>query len=568
MFKAVQNENSEEENESLIIKHAEEMVNLQLELDILKMIIKEERSSCREMDERAMCLSRDLQLANEKLLLISQQCEEAKCELKEAKSVTEALESQQILSINEMEDLRNTNSHYLQLLSKLELEIIALKEQLAIKELHNHSLSTHIESDDSPLQAKLKRMQNSLEKAKRLNNWYQSDRDYQVSNEEEMDEVCRQAEAETAEVIVCMQEELAILQQQVQDSHLKEIEMKKTTTILETELKELKEKLYLITEDNKSLNQELAEKDGELKTMSEEWELLTCEFEEVLADGHEALINASDQLEHISSSFPQRRIWISEQVGMMIRTISEKELLIEELRRCLEDAHNKKSDVECMLKSLRGAALAITEAHQQEWSEKEKEILWLTSELTMKTSMIAKLEDKLKLAEDRIGKASVCATVAFVIVNRLSEMNLSYLDALNHKDFQLSESAEMNLRKDALVNDQVAMIEEAEKHIESLREELAVTEGNCAKLLEKLSEEQERSCAMEQKIKAIQENDILVTREKLAELKSGVSTLQSCMSTYVENCGSPARNDSQEVSTSFDGNGEGRVSFLPSGIQP
>ncbi|XP_023879431.2 kinesin-like protein KIN-12D [Quercus suber] len=559
VFKAVQNENSEEENESLIIKHAEEMVNLQLELDILKMIIKEERSSCREMDERAMCLSRDLQLANEKLLLISQQCEEAKCELKEAKSVTEALESQQILSINEMEDLRNTNTYYLQLLSKLELEIIALKEQLAIKELHNHSPSTHIESDDSPLQAKLKRMQHSLEKAKRLNNWYQSDRDYQVSNEEEMDEVRRQAEAETAEVIVCMQEELAILQQQVQDSHLKEIEMKKTTTILETELKELKEKLYLITEDNKSLNQELAEKDGELKTMSEEWELLTCEFEEVLADGHEALINASDQLEHISSSFPQRRIWISEQVGMMIRTISEKELLIEELRRCLEDAHNKKSDVECMLKSLRGAALAITEAHQQEWSEKEKEILWLTSELTTKTSMIAKLEDKLKLAEDRNGKASVCATVAFVIVNRLSEMNLSYLDALNHKDFQLSESAEMNLRKDALVNDQVAMIEEAEKCIESLREELAVSEGNCAKLLEKLSEEQEHSCAMEQKIKAIQENDILMTREKLAELKSGVSTLQSCMSTYVENCGSPARNDSQEVSTSFDGNGEGRT---------
>ncbi|KAM3695150.1 hypothetical protein ACJW31_07G109700 [Castanea mollissima] len=559
VFKAFQNENSEEENESLIIKHAEEMVNLQLELDILKMIIKEERSSCREMDERAMCLSRDLQLANEKLLLISQQCEEAKCELKEAKSVTEALESQQILSINEMEDLRNTNSHYLQLLSKLELEIIALKEQLAIKELHNHSTSTHIESDDSPLQAKLKRMQNSLEKAKRLNNWYQSDRDYQVSNEEEMDEVRRQAEAETAEVIVCMQEELAILQQQVQDSHLKEIEMKNTTTILETELKEFKEKLYLITEENKSLNQELAEKEGELKTMSEEWELLTCEFEEVLADGHEALINASDQLEHISSSFPQRRIWISEQVGMMIRTISEKELLIEELRRCLEDADNKKSDVECMLKSLRGAALAITEAHQQEWSEKEKEILWLTSELTTKTSMIAKLEDKLKLAEDRIGKASVCATVAFVIVNRLSEMNLSYLDALNHKDIQLSESAEMNLRKDALVNDQVAMTEEAEKHIESLREELAVSEGNCAKLLEKLSEEQERSCDMEQQIKAIQENDILMTREKLAELKSGVSTLQSCMSMYVENCGSPARNDSQEASTSFDGNGEGRT---------
>jgi kinesin family protein 15 len=568
MLKAVQNENLEEKHESLIIKHAEEMVNLQLELDILKIIIKEERSSCHEMEERALCLNRDLQLANEKLSLISQQCEEAKCELKEAKSVTEALESQQILSINEMEDLRNTSSHYLQLLSKQELEIMALKEQLAIKELRNHSHSIRTESGDSPLQAKLKRMQNSLEKAKRLNNRYQSDHDYQVSNEEEMDEVRRQVEAETAEVIVCMQEELAILQQQVQDSYLKEMEMKKTTTILETELKEVKERLCLITEDNKSLNQELEEKDGELRTLSEEWELLTCEFEEVLADGHEALINASDQLELISSSFPQRRIWISEQVGMMVRTISEKELLIDELRRCLEDANNKKSDVECMLKSLRGAALAITEAHQQECSEKEKEILQLTSELTTKTSMIAKLEDRLKLGEDRIGKASVCATVAFVIVNRLSEMNLSYLDALKHKDFQLSESAEMNLRKDALVNDEAAMIEESEKQIESLREELAESKGSCAKLREKLSEVQERSCAMEQKLKVIQENDILMTREKLAELKSGVSTLKSCMSTYVEHCGSPARNDSQDVCTSFTGDDEGRVSFLLSGRQP
>jgi kinesin family protein 15 len=149
-----------------------------------------------------------------------------------------------------------------------------------------------------------------------------------------------------------------------------------------------------------------------------------------------------------------------------------------------------------------------------------------------------------------------------VIVNRLSEINLSYVDALKHNDFQLSQSAEMNLRKDAILNDQAGKIEESEKQIWSLRGEVEELEGSFTKLREQLSEEQKRSCAMEQKLKAFEENEILMTREKLAELKSGVSTLRSCMSTYVEHCGSPARDDSQEF---CNGDGEGRVSFLPFG---
>ncbi|KAM1790648.1 hypothetical protein ACFX12_034691 [Malus domestica] len=69
-------------------------------------------------------------------------------------------------------------------------------------------------------------MLDSLENAKRLNTSL-SDRAFQVSNEEEMDEVHKQVEIETAEVIVCMQEELGMLQQQVQNGHLKELEMNK-----------------------------------------------------------------------------------------------------------------------------------------------------------------------------------------------------------------------------------------------------------------------------------------------------------------------------------------------------
>ncbi|KAF2305831.1 hypothetical protein GH714_008280 [Hevea brasiliensis] len=409
-----------------VMKHAEEVLDLQLQLDILKIILEEERSIRGEVEERTACLSRELELANEKLLFVSKQHGEATHELKEAKLVVEALESQQILTINEMEDLRKSNSHYLELLHEKEFEIMELKEQLSRQDLRD----------------------------------YPSDR-----LDEEMDEVRRQAEAETVEVIVCMQEELSILQQQVHNCHLKEIETNKVVMLLENELKELKGELNLLTKDNKELHGKLESKDGELRTLSDEWELLACEIAEIVADGLEALTDASDQLKHISTTFPHKKIWISEQVGRLIRIISEKEFLIEELSKCLEDANNKRSDAECMLKSLRGAVLVINEAHLQECNEKEKENFLLKSLLKEKTTTIAELEDKVKLAELHATKSSVCATAAFVIVNRFSELNVNNLNKLKCKNLQPCDSAEINQRKDALVKDQAASINEAEEKV-------------------------------------------------------------------------------------------------------
>ena len=111
----------------------------------------------------------------------------------------------------------------MELMGKQEHEIMTLKNQLASKEFRDNLLSNNPEFENkSPLQVKLRRMHDCLEKAKQLNMSYQSDHAFQISNEEERDEIRRQAEAETVEVIVCMQEELAQLQHQVNDSHLKE----------------------------------------------------------------------------------------------------------------------------------------------------------------------------------------------------------------------------------------------------------------------------------------------------------------------------------------------------------
>lgn len=321
----------EEMDATQMMKHAEEIMDLQLELDIPKIILKEERASHAELEERQKCFDGDLQLAKDQLLLMSKQYEDTCNELNEAKFVIEALESQQILSINEMEDLQRNNSHDAKRMREQELEIDALKEQLSSKELRNLPSSNHCSSKGLNLEAKFRRMHDSLDKAKQLNMWYQSERDFHVSNEAEMDQVRRQAEAETAEVIVCMQEELATLEQQVQDCYLKEMETKNNMKLSEIDLKELQEKLNQTTESNRWLLHKLEEKDEELRTLSEEWDLLGSEVEEVLTHGHETLIDASDQLELISSSFPQKRMWVSKQFGRLIRIISEKEILIEEL---------------------------------------------------------------------------------------------------------------------------------------------------------------------------------------------------------------------------------------------
>lgn len=542
-------------HEPQMLIQTDDILDLHLELDIIKIILKEERTLRGKLEEQTTCLNHDFLMAKDKLLLTSKQLEDANNELKDTKSVIEALESQQILSIKEIEELRNKNRHYLELVRKQECEMMAMKNQLVSKELRESSLLNHSENDnESPLQVKLRRMHDSLEKAKQLNMLYQSDRAFHISNEEEMDEVRRQAEAETAEAIVYMQEELALLQHQVNDSHLKEIEMKESILHLETELKEVQEKLLSIVDDNKSLSEELWHKDKELKSLAEEWVLLTSEIEEILADGCEALVDASDELGHISNSFPQKRIWISEQVGMIVRKISEKELLIDELRRYLEDASNKRSDMECMLKSLRSATLVITEAHQKERTELEKEIVLLTSQLTEKTSTVTQMKEQLIMAEDHIKKASNCATVAFVVVNRFSELNVGYLDDLKQKDILLGELAEANDRKDALLIDQSISLEQAERQIAELQEK-------CNKLWQKLSEEQEHSCDLEQKLEDIEKNAISKTREQLLTLQDGVSSIRSCMASFADHSESLYNRNLLDVCTSYhDDSCEPRVS--------
>ena len=54
----------------------------------------------------------------------------------------------------------------------------------------------------------MSKMQELLEKARRKNKLYKTEQECNAMNEEEMDEVRKQVEAETAEIIVCLQENI------------------------------------------------------------------------------------------------------------------------------------------------------------------------------------------------------------------------------------------------------------------------------------------------------------------------------------------------------------------------
>ncbi|KAF3333862.1 Phragmoplast orienting kinesin 2 [Carex littledalei] len=283
----------------------EQVLNLQLELDIHKAILEEEKSAHLETGVKTI---------------------ELETELSNAKSVIESLESQIIVLIKELEEVRERN-----LSKKTEPRRLSLK---------------HLEKEESPLNIKLKKMQASIEMARSIKHVPES------SLDKERDEVRKQAEAATAEVIVCLQEELVATQERVEELEAEQVELHAQLDALQREKKE----------------------------SQREWEVLAHEIASVLSDGSAALEAASDEFQTISGGFWQKD-WVGSQLGNLARGICERDGLIEELNNCLEDAQRVSCDLEWKLRSLRGATLAITEAHQHENREKEIEIGMLEEEI-------------------------------------------------------------------------------------------------------------------------------------------------------------------------------------------
>ncbi|XP_020592078.1 kinesin-like protein KIN-12F [Phalaenopsis equestris] len=527
-------------------KHAEEVLYLEQELDRLKAIIAVEKSSRVEAEERAILSETKLSITNGKLMLIIKRCDATVDKLKDTRSVIEALESQQMLSINELEELRENNNRLADTVKIQEQQISTMKKQLALrvdvgnrKSIIAHEIlrEYYFESEcSSPFQDKLKRVQASLEKAWNLNIRYQSDQASHSSSEREMDEVRRQVEAETAEVIVCLQEELTIVNHIVDECNKNELVAKQRLMDLEKEKKEQDDKVYLLTLENIKLAKLTEEKEQNASSIIEHWEKLAIDISNLLENGKTQLENATHEAASISN-ICSHKSWIGEQFEKIIIGISNRDSLIEELQKNLEDACYVRHDIESKLMALRGAILAFTEAQQQENSEKESRILHLTSLLAEKTSIISELEDKVEEAVRKVRNVEICAAIFFIIGKKLYEINKIHLQALDEANLQLRESERVITQKEDIMQGHASLLSIEGKRCQDQRANVEQNYQQANSLEHWKHDYLDTSSKNEEENIATSDSScgLVEAKMKLREFQMQMSTLKSCMHEYADN---------------------------------
>ncbi|KAI3809823.1 hypothetical protein L1987_19423 [Smallanthus sonchifolius] len=250
-----------------------------------------------------------------------------------------------------------------------------------------------------------------------------------------------------------------------------QLELEFLKIILEEERlihKETEEKFSLITKTyekgilkEKETQKELAllrgkyeEKDRNFNGLSEEFDFLTNKIEEVLTLGHNALDDASNFIGH------GKQTQVCENLQIIARKICEKELRIDELNTCLEDAKIRGNEMESMLRSLRGAILVMSEAHQKDCIKKDEEIDNLLSELNEKNSIIILMEEQRKLYEVELMDAKINAAKQVVesccYLDKFVEVqhNIKQADSMINKLVTGNEAMKMEIsHQNQVIND-------------------------------------------------------------------------------------------------------------------
>ncbi|KAI4335052.1 hypothetical protein L6164_013735 [Bauhinia variegata] len=250
-------------------------------------------------------------------------------------------------------------------------------------------------NDQRELEAKLEKLSKDLEEVKLLNNQYQEKWTLQLSQNLQTESVCEEVEMETTRTILHLQEEIAGLQS------------------------ELEGRLGSITQENTDLRNMVAEKEEEIRTLHLDWERAIRELTTFLLDGSRSLKDARSQVESITCSFPQVNAWISEHVGMTVKSYIEKEETIQQLQSSLEDAQKTVLEMESKLSSLKEATIALSAFQQLGNDNSSEEVDQLRMLLNEKINMVRMLESEIKDKNNQLSKADKRADAAFVAVKWL-----------------------------------------------------------------------------------------------------------------------------------------------------
>lgn len=387
-------------------------------------------ASCKEVRDKLLQIQKDHTDA------IIFQPNDVQKELLDAKYLVEAMESQQIHLIEELDNLRQENKRYWKLLEskyhddtrhviQLETHCKLPESDMKKEELDNQNVDQKIECGvtKSVLQANLERMHVEPAEARILNRKYQDDQVSQLSLNQKLEQAHEEVEVETAKTILYLQGELCALQQEVDSKNASESSAVRHSLLLRTENQELQERLCVMSQENSKLTSAITAREDEINALAEEWEKATFDLTSFLLDGCQSLEDASEQIGSIVSLFSQRKIRIGEQVERAVKVFIEKEQTIVYLQKRLEEAQKLGMEMELKLNSLKGATLAISEVQQQEKYENFKEVNQLKTMLSEKMFTICDLEKRLENKEHQITEAEKRANATLIALKWLYEMS-------------------------------------------------------------------------------------------------------------------------------------------------
>ncbi|XP_020592099.1 kinesin-like protein KIN-12F [Phalaenopsis equestris] len=187
--------------------------------------------------------------------------------------------------------------------------------------------------------------------------------------------------------------------------------------------------------------------------------------------------------------------------------------------------------------TLRGAILAITEAQQQENSDKESRILHLTSLLAEKTSIISELEDKVEDAVRKVSNVEICAAIFFIIVKKLYKINNVHLQTLDEANLQLRESESVIPQKEDIMQGHASLLsiegkgcQDQRAHVEQNYQQTNSLEHWKHDYLDTSSKNKEENITTPDSSCGFVE-----VKMKLREIQMQMSALKSCMHEYADN---------------------------------
>lgn len=424
------------------MRHAEEVMQLQLELESLEAVLDEERAHKKDLEEKLgqfgmagarqsqerpgseleitqasldeeKCLRREVEEKVAKLTQQLQEAEEMISKLKAAgevrettyfdavsrlqlyspdqksarlseqldheKALMEALENQHLFSIQEFEALQAEHTKVLEKLKRREererilrkkidrLEHELMKEQ-EIRELEQEY--AHLEEVDEAgrlvLEKKLENAKRELESAHAEN--------LKLKEEESEKDLTRcQAESETVLAITSMQAELVGLKAEAEVADRELAAAKETASNLGSQLESMRMMLSDVQNENLQVTEKyesmLKVKDSEIEALRKDWQSATVKLIDYLAEGDQALNEASLEMEQIFCDYLPSSARSSRDSVNHSRT-NEKRKAVEQLKQQLQHAQELAKDTEGRVRVLSEAAFAMATAQAQETPQK------------------------------------------------------------------------------------------------------------------------------------------------------------------------------------------------------